>query len=404
MNVYVARQPIFDKNRTLYGYELLYRKSENNFYEGFDDDHSTASVLTNSFMVIGFNELTDDTRAFINFSQSFLEQGIPSILPKERVVVEILERVNLTDEVIAACRQLKEQGYILALDDFVIDAEDGGLTELIQFADIIKIEYPSIPLDVQERFIKKHGKKVLFLAERIETVEEFEQASALGYSLFQGYFFSKPVMVNGITIDSLNTALLHVIQELRQEEPNYEKIADIIQKDLGLSYKLLKISNSVIYGALYPIKSIKQALARFGTANLRQWTHLLLLQDIRTKENMELVKTSIIRGRMLSLLSEKTGMAQKEPDYFITGIFASLDSLLNDKMENIMKQLPLEEEVKQALLGEENEMRKALDSVLSYEKGSWEETDCFVKKHSLTEGLYTDLYFEALKWQRTFST
>ncbi len=404
MNVYVARQPIFDANRNLYGYELLYRKSENNFYEGFDADFSTASVLTNAFLVIGFDELVDGTKAFINFSQAFLEQGIPSILPKGKVIIEILEQVEATPEVIAACQRLKKEGYTLALDDFVMHPDGGGQTPLIEFADIVKLEYPNSDLKEQEKLIHRHKKNTLFLAERIETVAEYEKAISMGYSLFQGYFFSKPVMVNGINIDSLNTSLLYIIQELRQEEPKFDTIAGIIQKDLGLSYKLLKVSNSVIYGARYPIKSIKHALARFGLSSLRQWAHLLLLQGVRTKENFELIKTSIVRGRMLSLLAEEIGRNAEEPDYFITGIFSSLDAILNESMETIVEQLPLEENVKQALLGQQNQMRIALDSVLAFEKGQWGQIDYFINDHKLTEDKYSAMYFEALKWQRSLSS
>ena len=401
MNVYIARQPIFDTSRTLYGYELLYRKSENNFYEGFDDDVSTASVLTNTFLVIGFDELVDGTRAFVNFSGAFLSQEIPGILPKDKVIIEILETVTLTPEVLAACRHLKEQGYVLALDDFVVQEDEGGLTPLIEYADIVKMEFPVIDIETQKHFIRRHKKNTRFLAERIETMEDFEKAASMGYDLFQGYFFSKPVMVSGNSIDSLNMALLFIIRELRKEEPDFGVIADIIQRDLGLSYKLLKTSNSIVYGGRYPIKSVKQALTRFGTKNLRQWTHLLLLQDIQTKENLELIKTCSIRGRMLSLIAEATGRKENESDYFITGIFSSLDSLLNDTMENIVSQLPLEESIKAALLGEENELRIALDSVLAYEKGDWGKADRFVNGHRLTPEQFTQMYFDAVSWQHS---
>lgn len=403
MDVYVARQPIFDRNRQLYGYELLYRKSQNNFYEGTDDEISTASLLFNSFLVIDFNDLIDNTRGFINFSQDFLTQDIPSLLPKEKVVVEVLERVEATPEVIQACRALKEKGYVLALDDFILEENGGGCAPLIEFADIIKIEFPLTDIEEQKRFLHKYKKKITFLAERIETIEEYDQAVKMGYSLFQGYFFSKPIMINGVDISSLNTNLLFIINELKNEDPDIAEIASIIQRDVGLSFKLVKMSNSVHYGAVYPIKSIKQALARLGTIKLRQWSHLMLLHDMRTPENYELVKTCVIRGRMLSLIANELGQDDRESDYFITGLFSSLDAILNDNMENILKSLPIDEEIKQALRGEKSQLRSALDSVLSFEKGRWDETDSFIGSNHLTEGKYTEMYFDALKWQNSNS-
>ena len=403
MDVYVARQPIFDTHRHLYGYELLYRKSQNNFYEGTDDEISTASVLFNSFLVIDFNDLIDNTRGFINFSEDFLTKDIPSLLPKEKIVIEVLERVEATPEVIQACRTLKEKGYTLALDDFILEENGGGCAALIEFADIIKIEFPLTDISEQKRFLHKYKKQITFLAERIETVEEYNLAVKMGYSLFQGYFFSKPIMVNGVDISSLNTNLLFIINELKKEDPDIAEIASIIQRDVGLSYKLLKMSNSVHYGAVYPIKSITQALARLGTIKLLQWSHLMLLHDMKTPENCELVKTCVIRGRILSLTAYELGQEDRESDYFIAGLFSSLDAILNENMENILKNLPIEEDIKRALLGETSDLRSALDSVLAFEKGIWDQTDDFINRHNLTEGKYTEMYFDALKWQNSIS-
>ena len=184
-DIYVARQPVFDRRMKLYGYELLYRRSANNFFEGEDDNQATAALFTDSFFM-GYEELIDDTRGFINFSQKLLLDGIPLLLPKSKVVVEILERVEITDEVIAACKELKQQGYTLALDDFVFS---DNYAPLMKFVDIIKVEFPSVPLKVQSFILNKYLPKITFLSEKVETVEEYHQASSMGYSLFQGYFF-----------------------------------------------------------------------------------------------------------------------------------------------------------------------------------------------------------------------
>ena len=398
MDVYVARQPIFDAEMNLYGYELLYRKGPNNFYEGNDENVATASVLANSFLVFGFDELVGGSKGFINFPQELLQQEIPLILPKQRVVIEILENVKATSYLLDACLRLKSKGYLFALDDYAVRRDNGGRSPLFELADIIKIEFPVMPVETQERLIRRYKGKKTFIAEKVETPDDYKEAIRIGYSFFQGYFFSKPIMESGVDIGSLNTDLLYIIQELRRKEPDYDSIAEIIAKDLGLSYKLLKMSNSIHYGTIYPIKSLKQALARLGTERIRQWVYLMLLQDVQRHENAELVKACVIRGRMLSLLAEELGEPAKESDYFITGIFSSLDAILNNSMENIVNGLPLEEDVKNALLGEENEMRTALDSVLAFEKGRWGQIDRYIREKNLSEGKYMELYYDALKW------
>ncbi len=259
-DVFVARQPIFDQSMGLYGYELLHRSSQNNFYEGSDDEQTTAELITNSFLVIGFNELIDGTRGFINFSHDFLLKGIPRILPKEKTVIEILERANVTDDLVDVCRELKSKGYILALDDFVLEGENDSRERLIEYADIIKIEFPNVPIYKQAALISKYRNKIMFLAERVETREEFHKAVEMGYRLFQGYFFSKPIMVNAKDIGTIDINAHRILEELQKEDPDYRIISSIIEKDLNLSYKLLKISNSVYYNAKRQINSIFEAL------------------------------------------------------------------------------------------------------------------------------------------------
>ncbi|MFC0216751.1 EAL and HDOD domain-containing protein [Paenibacillus chartarius] len=196
MEVYAARQPIFDRSMNIYGYELLYRRSSNNYYEGINDKQATAELINNAYLVIQLNDLTGGTRAFINFSEELLVKEIPLLLPKEGIVVEVLERVKPTADVINACKKLKKFGYKLALDDFVFD---GSYLPLIEIADIIKVEYPALDPNQQHQMIEQYQRQysLKFLAEKIETREEHQTALALGYDFFQGYFFSKPVIVKG---------------------------------------------------------------------------------------------------------------------------------------------------------------------------------------------------------------
>ena len=401
-DVFVARQPIFDQSMGLYGYELLHRSSQNNFYEGSDDEQTTAELITNSFLVIGFNELIDGTRGFINFSHDFLLKGIPSILPKEKTVIEILERANVTDDLVDVCRELKSKVYILALDDFDLEEKNDSRERLIEYADIIKIEFPNIPIYKQAALISKYRNKIMFLAERVETREEFHKAVEMGYRLFQGYFFSKPIMVNAKDIGTIDINAHRILEELQKEDPDYRIISSIIEKDLNLSYKLLKISNSVYYNAKRQINSIFQALVLLGMQEIFGWISLMLFRKVQTPENAEIIKSSMIKGKLISLLANETNQGSSfASDCFMVGILSSMDVILNQNMAQIVADLPLTPQVSATLLGSNTKIRHYLDAVLAFEKGQWDIIYKEMADNQITQERFMELYLEALKWKQS---
>lgn len=400
MDVYIARQPIFNRKMKVYGYELLYRKSLNNYFEGGDDDQATTALINNSFLVFGFQELTGQTKGFINFSQNLILNELAYLLPKDQVVIEILERVEPNEKIIEACKKLKEKGYILALDDFVLEQYTKEYMPLIEIADIIKVEFPAIKGDGIQKIIDRFGQKITFLAEKVETREEHQRAMDMGFKLFQGYYFSKPLLENLKEIDALNVNLVRIVNVLNIEPIDYDKIAEIIQQDVGLSYKFLKMSNSVYYGTKYRIKNIKQGLMFMGTDEIRRWVYLMMLRGVQSPENAELVKTSVIRGKMLSLLAKELHTA-KESDYFIGGMFSSVDVLMNTNMEKALVGLPLSQEVRDALLGKPNQLRWYLDTVIALERAEWEKLSQAGSYPQVSANRYMTLYLEAIRWQRS---
>ena len=202
MDILVARQPIYDLNLNVFSYELLYRGSkEDNFYNGADADSSTYRVIVNSFLDIGIEKLTDYKRGFINFTEKILLSGIVSIFPKDFIGVEILENINPTDEILNVCANLKEAGYMIVLDDFVLTENSYRLLEI---ADIIKMDFLNSTDEELRSMVKKYKRRRLkFLAEKIETRERFDNAKEWGYSYFQGYYFNKPTIVSHKAIKPL---------------------------------------------------------------------------------------------------------------------------------------------------------------------------------------------------------
>ncbi len=395
MDVYVARQPIFDRNMNVFGYELLYRRSVNNFYEGIDDNQATAELINNAFLSMHSHEITGGTKAFINFSHDMLVEDIPLLLPAESTVVEVLERVEINENVIAACKKLSEHGYIIALDDFVFNE---SYLPLMEIAHIVKIEFPVINYETQRKLIKQFKNKIKFLAEKVETREEYELAMDMGYDYFQGYFFSKPVIIKGKEIDSLNINLIKIMNLLNENEPEYQKITEIIEKDLGLSYKLLKLANSVFFGSRSKIRFIKQALVQLGIIEIRKWIYVMMLKDIQIIENKELIKTCFVRAKFMELLALEMGMKDRQFEYFMTGMFSSVDVLLNKDMKEIVNDLILTDDVREALLGENNEIKKVLDMVINYELLKLDDSQINKTTSGITREKVMNMYIEALTW------
>ena len=395
MEVYVGRQPIFDRRMKTYGYELLYRRSQKNFFEGLSDNQATAELINNAFFAMHFGELTSGTRAFINFSGDLLEREVPLLLPKESLVVEVLERVEPTSAVVLACRKLVEQGYVLALDDYV-HRED--MMPLLELASIVKLELASLRDRTQQQFFFRYRGKKCFVAEKIDTQAEFDYAQQLGFDLFQGYFFSKPVIVSGREIQRLNASLVEIITELDREEPDYQVITAIIQRDVALVYKLLKLANSAALGTVQRIESIEQALVRMGLIEFKKWVYLMILMDAQASKNQELIKACLVRGKLMEEIARQGSGLKGGFPHFLTGLFSSIDVILGRPMSDIVKELPLPHDVSAALLGHPNQLRTPLDSVIAFERAEW---DVLERKGFFTKvpmSAFMSAYFDALQW------
>ncbi len=271
----------------IYGYELLYRRSQNNFFEGLNDNQATAEVINNAYFAMHFDKLTDGTRAFINFAGDLLEREVPLLLPKENLVVEVLEHVEPTDVLVAACRKLVLHGYTLALDDYTHREEKLPLLELVS---IVKLELASLQKRQQQNFFQHYRGRKRFVAEKIDTQDSYALAHKLGFDLFQGYFFCKPMVIMGREIGRLNANLIKIITELSREQPDFQVLASLIKRDISWVYKLLRLANSAAFGGVQRIESIEQALVRLGLAEFKKWVYLFMLMDAQTAQNREIIK------------------------------------------------------------------------------------------------------------------
>ena len=400
MDIFVARQPIFNAESQVVAYELLFRNSELNQADYVDDNQATKEVLVNVFLQMGIDAITEGKKAFVNFSASLLQQQIPNLLPPDVLAVEILETVSPSQEVIDACMQLKKDGYWLVLDDFIPSPE---WLPLASMADIIKVDFRDAKSLQTKSFLYRHGiYQPRFLAEKIETKDEFLQARAQGYTFFQGYFFSKPTILSQKEIPIVSAHHLYLSRELHSRIVNVHRFEAIVKRDMALSYQLLKYANSAFFGFHSPVQSIRHAAALLGQRELSKWIALVTLRNLSSKQPPELLHLAVIRGRHCELLAQylQTSLA---PDYFFfTGLFSLLDAFLGQPLKDILSYLPIPDEVCQALLGQPNALRQLLELVIAYEKGDWPQVLQYSRQLQLPSSQLAPNYLSAISWEKEF--
>lgn len=348
MDQYIARQPILNVHKKLFAYELLYRGAKHYSLDKVSGDRATTGVLSSVFLTKDIKEISGYRPCFINFSQQLIEKMLPISFPKSQIVVEILEDVQPTNKVISACQRLHKAGYKIALDDFVYDRKFEPLLEL---ADIVKIDIRMTPLDTILRtlnLLSRHNVKLL--AEKVETLEEFEQANRLGFTYYQGYFFCKPEKIKIKELSANKAILLCLLTEVTKKETDIDKLHKIIQTDLAITYKLLKFLNSAYFYRLQEVKTVKHAIAYLGEKELRRFVMLMIISELAVDKPGELVRLVLVRAKFCELLGLASPYKYDAQELFIMGLFSLLDTMLGLTMKDVMGNLPISNKIKEALL------------------------------------------------------
>ncbi|MEA4834452.1 MAG: EAL domain-containing protein [Anaeromusa sp.] len=401
--IHIARQPIFDMQRQVYGYELLFRRTLQNTYDGTDPDQATLDVVTNSFLLFGIESLTRGKLAFINFTANNLLTKLPAMLPREQVAVEILEDVKPDEEVLRRCRELKSAGYMLVLDDFVYKKERLPLVEL---ADIVKIDFRATSAAERQQwqaFLAPYDLRLL--AEKVETEEEFQEARAAGYTYVQGYYFSKPALVSGNALPACKANHFKLLQEFSRSDLEFGQIEAVLRKDVSLSYNLLKFINSALFGFRQPIRSLHQAMVLLGHKELSKWGALVALKDMGVDKPGELILSSLVRARFGEQLAMHCVGKICTADAFLLGLFSHLDALLDRPLADILSEIPVKEEIERAFNEEAEGVLSLLYNLMQkYEQGQWQSAAAYAQKIELSEGQVLLGYREALNWAQDVFT
>lgn len=398
-NLFVGRQPILDVKKDLYSFELLYRNGRTNAFPDINPEIATIQVIVNTYLSPGFEQIAAK-KTFINFTGRLLMTDIFDTLDPEYVVIEILEDVKMTSFLIERLKQLKKQGFQLALDDFVLENEHNEYPELFRLVDYIKVDF--LLTSPAERFaieaLKQRYPHIILLAEKIETKEQFIEAKAAGYELFQGYFFAKPDIVESVKLPSDYLLYFELLQLLNDDNVDIDKVAKVVMSDVSLTYRLLKHTNVYAYQSIEKINSVQQAILRVGLREFKKWIQFLMIyqegnegEDGRIKV---LANNSLVRANICELLALKNGKQNTE-DYYMLGMFSLMDLILKRAPEDIFPLLPVSERIIQTLQNEETEKTPYIQIARSLEKSNFEEAIKQAEKLGVSQAELSEIALRA---------
>jgi EAL and modified HD-GYP domain-containing signal transduction protein len=390
-DIIIGRQQIFDKKLNIYAYELLFRGNDFDLNQKDGATQATNQVITDTILELGLNTIVGPHKAFINFTTQNILDKTPLHLPKDRIVIEVLENVEIDSRIVSNLKELSKLGYIIALDDFVFSDE---WTPLVEFADIIKLDIMEMGEAKTRELIKRlRTYKVQLLAEKVETYAEYQYLLELGCDYFQGFFFNKPNVVSGKRISVNQTAAIQLLNTVNNPDVEFEDLNKIISVDVGLSYKLLHYINSAFFALPNKVSSINHAISYLGLKEIRRWINILTLASLSNKPEA-VMQNALIRGKMCEELASLIG--NKSDNFFLIGILSNLDSLLDIPLEEALSQLPLADDIVSAILRKEGLGGEALQCVISYEH--WDISAISFK--NVDQSTIGDTYIRCINWAK----
>ncbi len=395
--MYIARQAIFNRSLKVYGYELLFRGGmQSAAFDGVSSVQASASVLGGLFEN-GIHQIVDDKIAFVNFDNELIQSGTIELIEPARLIVEVLEDTYVDMELIQRLLILKEKGYKIALDDF---EESRSTYQLLPYADIIKYDIIATPLhQIKEEVKRMLAQKKVLLAEKIETEEEFKKAKNMGFHLFQGFFFNKPCLISkSLSHTTVKSQYTRIIAELKREDTSFQALAEIIEKDAALAYRLVRVSSTRSGKDL--IYTIRQALAYMGLKEIERWINVLMLQDLNNSKPDELMRVSLIRSKFAELTAFHSKGGHLKYEAAIMGLLSTIDAMLNQSMEDALKNILLPDTITDALVKNKGALYPIYKLITGYEKGDWSGTEEIIRELKLQENeVYRD-YLLAVKWAK----
>jgi EAL and modified HD-GYP domain-containing signal transduction protein len=397
MKTFLARQPMFDRNSNVVSYELLFRSSNQNQAFVNDDYTATMKVMKDLIVNFGIKEMTNHKRFFINFNADLIMDKAPDLFKSDELVIEILEDTLANTDLLDVLTDYKEQGYVIALDDFEYSDEK---IELIKLADIIKLDFMISSYDELREIVKAvtpYG--VDLLAEKIETEEDYNLAVELGCSLFQGYYYQKPTVFESSETTTIPSVYYELLDEINNEVVDYNNLGRIIKQDTSLTVSILKLLNSAAYYSRNKVTSVKRALVNLGVKSSKNLIMMNMLKSISSAGSPEeIINISLKRGKEAERFAEYFGMKHRKDELFIYGLLSLIDVIMKRDMKSILHDVPLEDDVIDALLGQENELSKVLELIIAHEKDDILKVQDILIGNNIDIKDFMTIYIESTKW------
>lgn len=392
---FVSRQPILDRSSRIRGYQLLYRPSAGaTSAAGASGDVATAGVIEALFG-IGFDTLSGGHRAFVPVSRALLLDGIPSVLPADRVVLELGPDLESDVDVVTACGELRTSGYSLALDD-VMHAD--RLAELLPLVDYVKVDVRPNPDAVFHLPAFPPGEGPTIVATHVETASAFQVAVAGGHDLFQGFFLGKPVLKAGRAVSTQHVAGVKLLSALNDPDLTIRQLDDLIKHDAALCFLVLRTVNSAAFALRTTVQSIHDALVLVGRDTVRRWASLWALAGLSRHTHSELLTMATVRARCCELLAASTGHEDAASEGFMVGLCSLLDAILEQPLPALLDSVPVTDNVREALLGTDNPARRTLDCAVAYEAGEWDKCLELAARGGVNPAVLPAAYADALRW------
>lgn len=397
MFFYAARQPILNKNKELFAYELLFRDGIVNVFPDIDGDEATSKIVEASKFNMGISEFTSNKPAFINFTLETLSKGYPEMMTPDELVVEILETVKPGKRLLSLCKDLYEKGYTLALDDY---EHQNVWSHFYPYIKIIKIDWQLSSLEDIKEVINAIAPypHIQLLAEKVETYEEYNQALELGCELFQGFFFAKPEMVKTKTLSPSQITMAELLYETSKADLDLASITSVFERDVTLSYKLLRYANSPIFKRGSEISTIKQALVTLGSAELKRFMGLMFAANVNPSKPSELITSAMTRAKFCELAADNMKENLDSSIAFLTGLLSLIDAILDETIESVLLKLPLAQEIKNTLLTRSGTMAELIKLVEYIEHAQWDKSSEIIHKLGLSKEDIIRDYNEAISW------
>lgn len=397
MYFYAARQPILDQAKNVYAYELLFRDGISNIFPDIDGDEATSKMIDASKFSLGISEFTSGYPAFINFTMETLSQGYPLMLNTDEVVIEILETVKPGKKLLALCKDLYEKGYTIALDDYI---HQNVWEHFYPYIKIIKIDWQNTSSDGIQEIAQAivNFPHIKLLAEKVETYEEYNAALELGCEYFQGFFFAKPEMVKTKSLSPSQLSMAELLYETSKKDLNLASITSIFERDVSLSYKLLRYANAPIFKRGRKISTIKQALVILGSLELKRFLGFIFASNVNPNKPTELIKAAMSRAKFSELISHDLSGQHDTEHAFLTGLLSLIDALLDEEISSILAKLPLSQDIKDTLIKREGDLAKVIMLLEDIEKAQWDETTTLIEALKLDKKVVIEHYNQALIW------